>query len=169
MINEQFEILNESFEMTLAAYNGGESRMKRLQRRYKTGFWDQRVYYRVPRETREYVPRILAATWLFLHPEDYNLEFPVYQNELTELILKRAASLGELTICLGQVESANGWFRTRAVVFGNSSHLSFGLRIEDFVKSALVIVMSSRRHTRLPGPPVTTRSATANLWSAIVL
>ena len=57
-------------------------------------------------------PRILAATWLFLHPEDYNLEFPVYQNELTELILKRAASLGELTICLGQVESANGWFRT---------------------------------------------------------
>ena len=29
-INEQFEILNESFEMTLAAYNGGESRMKRL-------------------------------------------------------------------------------------------------------------------------------------------
>ena len=111
-INKQFEILNESFEMTLAAYNGGESRMKRLQRRYKTGFWDQRVYYRVPRETREYVPRILAATWLFLHPEDYNLEFPVYQNELTELILKRAASLGELTICLGQVESANGWFRT---------------------------------------------------------
>ena len=63
-------------------------------------------------KTREYVPRILAATWLFLHPEDYNLEFPVYQNELTELILKRAASLGELTICLGQVESANGWFRT---------------------------------------------------------
>ena len=59
--------------------------------------------------------------------------------------------------------------RGRAVVFGNSSHLSFGLRIEDFVKSALVIVMSSRRHTRLPGPPVTTRSATANLWSAIVL
>ena len=43
------------------------------------------------------------------------------------------------------------------MVFGNSSHLSFCLRIEDFVKSALVIVMSSRRQTRLPGPPVTTR------------
>ena len=111
-LNDQFEILNDSLELTLAAYNGGEYRMKRLQRRYKTGFWDQRVFYRLPRETREYVPRILAAAWLFLHPEDYNLEFPVLENELTELVLKRDASLGELTICLGQVESHNGWFRT---------------------------------------------------------
>ena len=39
------------------------------------------------------------------------------------------------------------------MVFGNSSHLSFCLRIEDFVKSALVIVMSSGRHNRLPAPP----------------
>ncbi len=111
-LNDQFEVLNDSLELTLAAYNGGEYRMKRLQRRYKTGFWDQRVYYRVPRETREYVPRILAAAWLFLHPEDYNLEFPALENELAELALKNDASLGELTICLGQVESHNGWFRT---------------------------------------------------------
>lgn len=111
-LNDQFEVLNNSLELTLAAYNGGEYRMKRLQRRYKTGFWDQQVYYRVPRETREYVPRILAAAWLFLHPEDYNLEFPVLENELTELVLKNDISLGELTICLGQVESHNGWFRT---------------------------------------------------------
>ena len=111
-LNDQFEVLNDNLELTLAAYNGGEYRMKRLQRRYKTGFWDQQVYYRVPKETREYVPRILAAAWLFLHPEDYNLEFPVFENELTELVLKRDASLGELTICLGQVDSRNGWFRT---------------------------------------------------------
>ena len=111
-LNDQFEVLNDNLELTLAAYNGGEYRMKRLHRRYKTGFWDQRVFYRVPKETREYVPRILAAAWLFLHPEDYNLEFPVFENELTELVLKRDASLGELTICLGQVDSRNGWFRT---------------------------------------------------------
>ncbi len=111
-LNDQFEVLNDNLELTLAAYNGGEYRMRRLQRRYKTGFWDQQVYYRVPKETREYVPRILAAAWLFLHPEDYNLEFPVFENELTELVLKRDASLGELTICLGQVDSRNGWFRT---------------------------------------------------------
>ena len=36
------------------------------------------------------------------------------------------------------------------MVFGNSSHLSSCLRIEDIVKSALVIVMSSGRHNRLP-------------------
>jgi membrane-bound lytic murein transglycosylase D len=111
-LNDQFEVLNDSLELTLAAYNGGEHRLKRLHRRYKASFWDQRVYYRLPRETREYVPRILAAAWLFLHPEDYNLEFPDLANELTELVLQRDASLGELTICLGQVDSHNGWFRT---------------------------------------------------------
>ena len=39
-------------------------------------FWDPQVYYAVSQETREYVPMVLAAAWLFMHPERYNLEFP---------------------------------------------------------------------------------------------
>lgn len=112
-LNDQFAALSNGLENVLAAYNGGEHRMKRLHRQYGgASFWDQRIFYRLPRETREYVPRVLAAAWLFLHPDDYNLEFPDLAAESTELVLQRDASLGELTICLGQAESHNGWFRT---------------------------------------------------------
>jgi membrane-bound lytic murein transglycosylase D len=112
-LNEQFEALNDSLEMTLAAYNGGEGRARNLHRKYRdTSVWDSRVYYSLPAETREYVPRVLAAAWLFLHPEEYNLEFPTYRTETTLLELKRPASIDELTICLGQFENRTGWFRT---------------------------------------------------------
>jgi membrane-bound lytic murein transglycosylase D len=112
-LNDRFEELNGNLEKALAAYNGGEARMRGLQRRLKNAsFWDSELYYSLPRETREYVPRILAAAWLFLHPEDYNLEFPTYKTETTDLVIQYDIALGELTICLGQEQNPHGWFRT---------------------------------------------------------
>jgi membrane-bound lytic murein transglycosylase D len=87
--------------------------MRNLNRRHKgASLWDSRMYYSLPRETREYVPRVLAAAWLFLHPEDYNLEWPTYPTEKTTLVLREEIALGELTICLGQEQNPDGWFRT---------------------------------------------------------
>ncbi len=112
-LNDQFKVLNNSLEKSLAAYNGGENRMRRLHRQHKgASLWDSRIYYRLPRETREYVPRVLAAAWLFLHPEDYNLEWPTWENAATGLVVQKDISLGELTICLGQEGTRDGWFRT---------------------------------------------------------
>ena len=112
-LNERFEEFNDSLEKALAAYNGGESRIKRLHRKTRgASFWDSKVYYSLPTETREYVPRILAAAWLFLHPERYNLEFPKLETERATLLLKQEIALGELTVCLGQSQNLNGWFRT---------------------------------------------------------
>jgi len=112
-LNERFEDFNNSLEKALAAYNGGENRVRRLHRRLNgISLWDARMYYSLPEETREYVPRILAAAWLFMRPEDYNLEFPVYDTATTRIGLAEDISLGELTICLGQSDSPDGWFRT---------------------------------------------------------
>ena len=111
-LNDRFEELNDSLEMALAAYNGGESRLKSLHRRYGSNLWDSKIYYALPRETREYVPRVLAAAWLFLHPEDYGLEFPALDTSTTMLALRADASLDELSICLGQQGNPDGWFRT---------------------------------------------------------
>jgi membrane-bound lytic murein transglycosylase D len=111
-LNDRFEELNNSLEMAVAAYNGGESRIRSLQRRHGSNLWDNRIYYSLPRETREYVPRVLAAAWLFLHPDEYNLEFPALDSETTMLELQADIAINELSICLGQQGHPDGWFRT---------------------------------------------------------
>jgi membrane-bound lytic murein transglycosylase D len=59
------------------------------------------------------VPSVLAAAWLFQHPESYNLHFPKIDGAPGSVILKRPASLSELTVCLGSADGmSDGWFRT---------------------------------------------------------
>ena len=111
-LNDRFEELGGSLEMALAAYNGGEGRALDLHRRYGANLWDSRVYWSLPEETREYVPRVLAAAWLYLHPEEYGLDFPDIDGSTTQLELKAEISLAELSVCLGQEQNPGGWFRT---------------------------------------------------------
>jgi peptidoglycan lytic transglycosylase D len=112
-LNDQLARFNNDVEKALAAYNGGEGRLARLHRRLTSAsFWDPELYYSVPTETRNYVPAVLAAAWIFLHSEDYGLEFPELEVGTTTIVLKEEVSIGELTICLGQERNRSGWFRT---------------------------------------------------------
>jgi membrane-bound lytic murein transglycosylase D len=112
-INEQLSVFNDNLELVLGAYNGGEGAMQRLANRNPdASFWDPKVYFELSPETREYVPMVLAAAWLFLHPERYHLTFPHLDSKPAALALARATSIDELTICLGQEGNPNGWFRT---------------------------------------------------------
>jgi len=110
-LNEQLRIFNNNLELVIAAYNGGEGRMVRLAGP-NGSFWDPRVYGDLSPETRDYVPMVLAAAWLFMHPERYNLSFPKIDGKAGAITLKQAASINELAVCLGQ-EGGNpyGWFR----------------------------------------------------------
>lgn len=61
--------------LAAAAYNAGENRIDRLIKRHDTrDFWQLRTYNTLPRETREYVPRLIAAAILSKNPEKYGLE-----------------------------------------------------------------------------------------------
>jgi membrane-bound lytic murein transglycosylase D len=113
-LNEQLAIFNNNLEFVIAAYNGGEGRMQRLAKNQPdASFWDPKIYYELPAETRDYVPVVLAAAWLYLHPEKYNLTFPKIDGRPGTLILQKNASLAELAVCLGQEGNAHdGWFRT---------------------------------------------------------
>jgi membrane-bound lytic murein transglycosylase D len=112
-LNERFAELGNNLELAVAAYNGGEGRIARL---YAStggkGFWDPEVYGQLAPETRDYVPRVLAAAWLFLNAKDYGLQFPrVNAGEPQQLTLARPTSINELTICLGNNGVRDGWFR----------------------------------------------------------
>lgn len=112
-LNEQLAIFNDNLELVLGAYNWGEGAMQRLANRNpEASFWDPKVYFDVSPETRDYVPMVLAAAWLFLHPERYHLSFPRLEEKAASIALKAPTSIDELTICLGSEGNANGWFRT---------------------------------------------------------
>jgi len=113
-MDEQLKAFNDNLELSLAAYNGGEGRMRRMVNgNTAVSFYDPTIYNQLSEETREYVPAVLAAAWLFLHPDSYNLHFPKIDGAPGTITLKRPASLSELTICLGSIEGMDdGWFRT---------------------------------------------------------
>ena len=104
--------LGGSIEMALAAYNGGEGRALRVyQQSGGRSFWEGSIYDQFPAETRDYVPMVVAAAWLFLHAEDYGLRWPRVYNRATSLRLQQPSSLYELTICLGNSRSNDGYLR----------------------------------------------------------
>ncbi|MEJ7745802.1 MAG: transglycosylase SLT domain-containing protein [Luteimonas sp.] len=111
-LNERFAELNNNIEMSLAAYNGGEGRAARVYR--STGgrnFWDADVYNQFPPETKDYVPMVIAAAWLYLHPSEYGLTFPKVDTRPATLKLSRSATIYELTICLGNGGTRDGYMR----------------------------------------------------------
>ena len=111
-LNERMGELNRSIELSLAAYNGGEGRAFRVyQGAGGKGFWDASIYNQFPPETQDYVPMVIAAAWLFLHPKQYGLSFPNVEAKPAPLKLAQAASIYELAICLGNRGVREGYMR----------------------------------------------------------
>lgn len=111
-MNERFEELNRSLEMAIAGYNGGEGRARRIHGEFGgAGFWQKQVYGEWPAETRDYVPAVIAAAWLFMHGKEFGLTFPKLDFTPSTLALQRPASINELTICLGNPANQSTWFR----------------------------------------------------------
>ncbi|MBJ6982929.1 transglycosylase SLT domain-containing protein [Luteimonas sp. MC1572] len=112
-LSERFAEFGNDVEMWLAAYNGGEGRASRVHR--GSGgrkFWDADVYNQFPAETRDYVPMVIAAAWLYLHPREYGLSFPKVDARPATFALASPASIYELTICMGDSGSRHGYLRS---------------------------------------------------------
>jgi membrane-bound lytic murein transglycosylase D len=70
------KLFNGDWNLVLAAYNGGLGRVQRaMQRSGRTDFWSLSESSRyLPKETREYVPLILAAIIVAKNPAQYGFE-----------------------------------------------------------------------------------------------
>jgi membrane-bound lytic murein transglycosylase D len=103
--------LNKMFDgdwlHALAAYNSGEGRVRRSIRKNKktgkpTDFWNLDL----PRETRAYVPKLLALADMLSNSESYNFDWPKIDNHaITEVVdvgsqidLALAADLANLSV-----------------------------------------------------------------------
>jgi membrane-bound lytic murein transglycosylase D len=73
MLSKMFD---GDWHLVLAAYNGGQGRLQRAMQRAKTeDFWKLSASSRyLPKETREYVPLILAAMIVGRSPAEYGFE-----------------------------------------------------------------------------------------------
>ncbi len=69
-------MFNGDWNLVLAAYNGGQGRVQRaVKRSGKDDFWDLSESSRyLPKETREYVPLILAAIIVAKNPAQYGFD-----------------------------------------------------------------------------------------------
>ncbi len=70
----------DSWYLAAAAYNAGPTRVSRVLRRHAGGrYGDEQIYWQIinhlPRETRDYVPKILAATLLARDAEAYGFRY----------------------------------------------------------------------------------------------
>jgi membrane-bound lytic murein transglycosylase D len=70
-------MFDDDWHLAMASYNGGPTRVQRAMRRSgKKDFWTLTATSRyLPRETREYVPMILAAIVIAKNPAQYGFDF----------------------------------------------------------------------------------------------
>jgi membrane-bound lytic murein transglycosylase D len=74
-------MFDDDWHLALASYNGGPGRVqKAMTRSRKQDFWELTATSRfLPRETREYVPMILAAIVIAKNPTQYGFDFAAEQ------------------------------------------------------------------------------------------
>ncbi len=90
-----------SWELALAAYNAGEYGVIRRIRKAKTrDFYKLSKMKKLPKETRNYVPKVLAAMHVYRNSKRYGINIPRYRNDhykdLKKVIVRRSTYTKDL-------------------------------------------------------------------------
>ncbi|RMG57667.1 MAG: LysM peptidoglycan-binding domain-containing protein [Deltaproteobacteria bacterium] len=88
-----------SWYLAAAAYNVGEGKIDRAIRRYRTkDYWKLVRYRYLPRETKNYVPKMLAALTIVKNPEKYGFDSVVPDDPISYDVVPVPGSLDLRTV-----------------------------------------------------------------------
>ncbi len=111
-IEEQRQLYGDDFAKILAAYNAGENRFKRLNKKHgNRSIWDTPFFYDLPSETQDYIAIVLSAKLIFDMPQAYNVELKEVDGSTALIRARKDTSLSELAVCFGQHNNEIGWYR----------------------------------------------------------
>jgi len=93
-----------SWSLAMAAYNAGEGKiMKALRRSKSDDYWDLLETRHIRNETKEYVPRFIAASMIAANPQEFGFEDIEYHKPMSydEVALESPLDLTVAAECAG--------------------------------------------------------------------
>jgi membrane-bound lytic murein transglycosylase D len=99
----------DSWSLALAAYNAGENKIKRALKRTKSNdFWGLLRTRYIHRETKNYVPKFIAARLIAINPGHYGFRNIQYEDELVydEVRVNNPLTLDVIAKCAGTTVKA---------------------------------------------------------------
>ena len=92
-----------AWPLAMAAYNAGEGKvMRALQKSRADSFWEIAQTKHIRRETKEYVPRFMAATIIAKNPDQYGfMQEPPAPHQFEEVIVHRPVQLQQIAVAAG--------------------------------------------------------------------
>ncbi len=102
-LKDLYDMFN-SWHLAVAGYNAGEGKIMRAIKRYKTeDFWELCKYRYLKTETKDYIPKLIAAALIAENPEKYGFTNIKYQDPLRfdEITVSGPVSLSVIAKCCG--------------------------------------------------------------------
>jgi membrane-bound lytic murein transglycosylase D len=121
----------EDWNLALAAYNAGEGRVRRAIRRHGTNdFWELARARALPRETRDYVPRIQAAILVANAPHRYGFEIdPVAPQPVDTVQVDGPFALRDVARCTGLDTATLQELNPELMKPATPAHRAFDLKV----------------------------------------
>lgn len=146
-----------TWPLAMAAYNAGEGKvMRALQKTRAESFWDIAATKHIRRETKEYVPRFMAATIIAKNPDQFGFS-PVQteQHAFEEIVVQHAVHFRDLEKTAGipfsELQRLNPELRRDVTPPDDTSyHLKIPVGTKERVEQSLDQIPTWKPSVRLP-------------------